>query len=211
LASETHVAGLMTGKAGVIHFHLGDGDRKLELVERAINETELPARTFNPTHVNRNKPLFDHACSLLKLGIYADITAFPEGCAEPGWSAAQAIELAIKRKLPLGQLTVSSDGGGCMPFFNEQGELTKMDFGRASTIHDTIKDCLTMGIDLETILPLMTSNVADLLRLGHKGRVEVGKDADLIILDEENDVSSVMVNGHWHKKRGKQLVKGTFE
>ena len=28
LASEAHVAGLMTGKAGVVHFHLGDGKRE---------------------------------------------------------------------------------------------------------------------------------------------------------------------------------------
>ena len=27
LASEAHVAGLMTGKAGIVHFHLGDGRR----------------------------------------------------------------------------------------------------------------------------------------------------------------------------------------
>ncbi|MCH8031191.1 MAG: beta-aspartyl-peptidase, partial [Bacteroidetes bacterium] len=51
VASECHVAGLMTGKAGVLHLHLGDGSRGLEFVRRALNETELPPRTFHPTHV----------------------------------------------------------------------------------------------------------------------------------------------------------------
>ena len=47
LASDAHVSGLITGKAGVIHFHLGDGDRKLSLIHRAIEETEIPA-DFEP-------------------------------------------------------------------------------------------------------------------------------------------------------------------
>ena len=96
LASETHVAGLMTGKAGVIHFHLGDGERRLELIERAITETEIPARVFNPTHVNRNKPLFEDSCKLLDRGCYIDITAFPAGTADPGIEACDAIAIAIK-------------------------------------------------------------------------------------------------------------------
>ena len=211
LASETHVAGLMTGKAGVVHFHLGDGDRKLDLIERAIKETEIPARVFNPTHINRNKPLFDHACELLALGIHADITAFPKSDDEPGWTAAEAITLAVERNVPLNQLTVSSDGGGCLPCFNRKGELTSMDFGRASTLHETVKDILAAGLELTLVLPMLTANVADLLRMSHKGRLEVGKDADLIVLDEHNDISGVMAMGSWHKRQSKQIIKGTFE
>ena len=59
LASEAHVAGMMTGKAGILHLHLGDGPRGLELVRRALAESELPAGVFNPTHVNRRRALFD--------------------------------------------------------------------------------------------------------------------------------------------------------
>jgi beta-aspartyl-dipeptidase (metallo-type) len=211
LASETHVAGLITGKAGVLHFHLGDGDRKLDLIKRAITETELPARTFNPTHINRNKPLFDEACELLALGIHADITAFPKSDDEPGYSAAQAVKLAVERNLPLNQLTISSDGGGCLPCFNCQGELTSMDFGKAATLHETVLDILAEGLELTTILPMLTANVADLLRMKDKGRLAVGKDADMIVLDENNNISCVMAQGRWHKKQHEQLVKGTFE
>ena len=48
LASEAHVAGVMTGKAGILHLHLGDGNRGLELVREALAVSELPARVFNP-------------------------------------------------------------------------------------------------------------------------------------------------------------------
>ncbi|MEM9209620.1 MAG: beta-aspartyl-peptidase, partial [Pseudomonadota bacterium] len=59
IASDAHVAGLITGKAGILHLHLGDGQRGLEQVRRILAESELPPRVFNPTHVNRRKALFD--------------------------------------------------------------------------------------------------------------------------------------------------------
>ncbi|NQZ10492.1 MAG: amidohydrolase family protein, partial [Algicola sp.] len=108
-------------------------------------------------------------------------------------------------------LTVSSDGGGCLPCFNCKGEMTSMDFGRASTLHETVKDILAAGLELTIVLPMLTANVADLLRMSHKGRLEVGKDADLIVLDEHNDISGVMAMGSWHKRQSKQIIKGTFE
>lgn len=211
LASETHVAGLMTGKAGVIHFHLGDGERRLELIERAITETEIPARVFNPTHVNRNKPLFEDSCKLLDRGCYIDITAFPAGTADPGIEACDAIAIAIKRDLPLDKITVSSDGGGCLPCFNRQGELEHMDFGRASTLLETLQATLAAGIPLETVLPMFTSNVATLLRLTEKGQLITGRDADLLVFNQNFEITDVMAKGLWHKRNNKQLIIGTFE
>ena len=43
LASEAHVAGLMTGKAGMLHLHLGDGSRGLDLVRRALGPERAAA------------------------------------------------------------------------------------------------------------------------------------------------------------------------
>jgi len=203
LASEAHVAGLLTGKAGIIHFHLGDGDRKLALIQRALTETELPPRTFHPTHVNRNIALFDDSCDLLKLGCYIDITAFPQGTAAPGLEADEAILLAIKRSLPLAQITISSDGGGCLPCFNRQGEMTHMDIGSPETLLQTLQNLLAKGADLSQVLPIFTDNVAKLLRLSCKGRVQTGYDADLIVLDKDNQISDVMGGGRWFVREGK--------
>ncbi len=211
LASEAHVGGLMTKKAGVIHFHLGDGDRKLELIERALAETEIPARTFNPTHVNRNKPLFASACELVKKGCYIDITAFPEGTSADGWEAAEAVAIAIEQKLPLERITLSSDGGGCLPNFDRGGNLLSMDFGRAQTLHETLIAALKLQLSLTDILPMLTRNVADLLRLKHKGQVRVGYDADIIVLDDNMHISDVLALGRWHKRAGEMRIKGTFE
>ena len=211
IASDAHVAGLMTGKAGIVHFHLGDGSRKLELIKRAINETELPARVFNPTHVNRNKPLFDESCEMLSEGIYMDITAFPEDSLEDGWSAAKALLLAKERGCPMQKVTVSSDGGGCMPEFDQAGELVKMGFGRAETLVETIKSCISQGMALEDVLSSLTVNVAQLLRLSQKGKIQVGADADIVVLDSNYDICNVMALGQWHMLDKNIKVQGTFE
>ena len=57
----------------------------------------------------------------------------------------------------------------------------------------------------------MTSNVARLLKLHHKGQVATGFDADLVVLDTANGVDSVMARGRWHVKGGDQVVTGLFE
>src|SRR5260221_12275243 len=48
LAGEAPVAGLMTGKAGVLPLHPGDGARGLEPVGPASRAPEVPARVVNP-------------------------------------------------------------------------------------------------------------------------------------------------------------------
>ena len=211
LASEAHVAGLMTGKAGIVHFHLGDGKRGLELIRESLAISEIPARVFNPTHVNRNKPLFEEACELTALGCNVDLTAFPDDGDDQGWSAEDAVERYLDKGCDADRLTISSDGGGCLPHFDEQGQLLRMGFASCSAMADCIKTLLDRGLAEQTVLPLMTSNVANLLKLAKKGRIEAGFDADLVVLDQGNRVESVMARGVWQVKNNKQLVSGLFE
>jgi len=211
LASEVHVAGLMTGKAGIVHFHLGDGKRGLALIRDSLANSEIPARVFNPTHVNRNKPLFEEACDLTKQGCNVDLTAFPEDSSDQGWSVEDAVERYLDKGCDPSKLTISSDGGGCLPHFNDQGELLKMGFASCSAMADCIKSLLDRGLPEQTVLPLMTSNVARLLKLARKGQITTGFDADLVVLDQFNHIDSVMARGVWQVKNNNQLVSGLFE
>ncbi|MFC1560381.1 beta-aspartyl-peptidase [Pseudomonadota bacterium] len=211
LASEAHVAGLMTGKAGIVHFHLGDGKRGLELIRDSLSRSEIPPRVFNPTHVNRNKDLFEEACELSTRGCNVDLTAFPADSSDHGWSAEDAVERYLGQGYDLSRLTISSDGGGCLPDFNEQGELVKMGFASCAAMADCVKSLLDRGLSEQTVLPLMTSNVATLLKLAKKGRIMTGFDADLVVLDQSNHIDSVMARGVWQVKNNKQLVSGLFE
>jgi beta-aspartyl-dipeptidase (metallo-type) len=112
---------------------------------------------------------------------------------------------------PAGRVTISSDGGGCLPVFNEQGEITAMDIGHASSLPLTLKNLLGRGAALEQVLPAFTANVADILRLPDRGRIRVGHAADLIVLDDDADVHDVMIGGIWHVRDGRQRISGQFE
>jgi beta-aspartyl-dipeptidase (metallo-type) len=211
VAAEAHVAGLMTGKAGLVHLHMGDGPRGLELVRRAVTESELPARVFHPTHVNRRRALFEEALQLVPLGVTIDVTAFPVAPDEDAWSAADSLVRYWKAGLPAECITVSSDGGGCLPVFDRDGRVAAMDVGDPGALARTVQELLGRGLGLEQILPPFTSNVARVLRLGRKGRIAAGADADLVVLDHEGRIRDVMANGRWHVEDGSAVIRGTFE
>lgn len=211
VASEAHVAGLMSGKAGVLHLHLGDGVRGLELVRRALDETELPARIFHPTHINRRKALFEEALALTRRGCTVDITAFPVEDGEDAWSAADAWERYHASGAPAERLTISSDAGGCLPTFDHDGRLCKMDVGSAHALLDTVRELLARGHALDAVLPAFTRNIARHLRFAGKGEVTVGADADLVVLDADGHVSDVMAQGAWHVREGGTRRAGLFE
>ena len=211
VASEAHVAGLMTGKAGVLHLHLGDGVRGLQLVRRALDETELPPSVFHPTHINRRKALFEEALALAKRGCTVDITAFPVGEGEDAWSAAEAWERYHAAGAPAERLTISSDAGGCLPTFDHDGRLCRMDVGSAHALLDTIRALLARGHALDAVLPAFTRNIARHLRLAGKGEIMIGADADLVARDADGRVADVMAQGVWHVRDGETLRRGMFE
>ncbi len=211
IASDAHVAGLITGKAGILHLHLGDGPRGLELVREALATSELPARVFNPTHVNRRRALFDEALELAGRGVTIDVTAFPVAEDEDGWPAETALLRYFDSDAPAGRVTVSSDGGGCLPVFDDEGRMLRMGIGDPAALGATLKALLAAGVPLEQALPPFTSNVAALLKLGDRGHIAEGAAADLLVLDDDDRVACVMVAGIWHRYDHEQRVLGRFE
>jgi beta-aspartyl-dipeptidase (metallo-type) len=211
VAAEAHVGGLMSDKAGILHLHVGDGPRGLELVRQALERSEIPARVFNPTHVNRSKRLFDEALALAERGCTIDLTAFPVAKDEDAWPAGEALVRCLDAGLPPGRVTVSSDGGGCLPTFDREGRVVALEVGRPAALAATLQELLAAGHSLERVLPAFTSAPAELLRLGHKGRLLAGADADLVVLDGDGGVADVMARGRWHLRDGRLMVRGTFE
>lgn len=210
VAADAHVAGLMSGKAGLAHLHMGDGERGLDLVRQCLETSELPSRVFHPTHVNRRRPLFEEALRLAERGCCIDVTAFPEGDDEE-LTAVAAFESFRETGLPAERLTISSDAGGSLPTFDESGRVSRWEVGSPQTLSRTIRALLERGHAMDVILPPFTSNVADLFRLSGKGRIQVGAAADLVALDEDGEVTDVMALGRWHIRHGQPVIKGTFE
>jgi beta-aspartyl-dipeptidase (metallo-type) len=211
IASEAHVAGLMTGKAGIVHLHLGDGPRGLELVARALDATELPARVFNPTHVNRRTALFAEALALARRGVTIDVTAFPVAAGEDAYGAADAVARYFASGAPREHITVSSDAGGCLPCFDADGRVTHMDVGSAGALLATLAELLAQGLTLEEALPPFTSNPARLLRLSGRGTIAVGAAADLVALDATGAAHSVIIRGTVHVAGGALVRRGNFD
>jgi beta-aspartyl-dipeptidase (metallo-type) len=211
VAGDAHVGGLMSGKAGILHLHVGDGARGLEPIREALDRTELPAAMFNPTHVNRRRALFDEAVALAQRGCTIDLTAFPVKEGEDALTAADALSRYLDAGLPGDRVTVSSDGGGCFLEVDAEGRVKGMDVGEPAALGATLRELLAAGQPLERVLPAFTSNPARLLMLSRKGRLAAGADADLVVLDETGAVADVMARGRWHVQGGRIAIRGTFE
>jgi beta-aspartyl-dipeptidase (metallo-type) len=98
-----------------------------------------------------------------------------------------------------------------LPVFDRDGRLVEMDVGRPETLLSALRELRAAGQPLASVLPVFTSNVAAQLRLTTKGRLEVGCDADLVILDDTYAAAGVMAGGRWLVRDGVQIGFGTFE
>lgn len=209
IASDAYVAGLISNKAGVLHLHLGDGPRGLELVRKALDISEIPARVFHPTHVNRQRSLFEESLALSTRGVTVDVTAFPAD--ESSFSASESIDRWLHAGGPEQRLTCSSDGAGCLPVFDENGRLVQMEIGQPSALSEALAEALLLGHDPSKVVSIFTSNVADVLGLKSKGRIAVGRDADFAILNSAGQIHSVLAGGRWMVRDGKPVNIGPFE
>jgi beta-aspartyl-dipeptidase (metallo-type) len=202
IAGDAHVGGLMTGKAGVLHLHVGDGAEGLEPVRAALADSEVPARVFYPTHVNRRKALFTEAVALASGGSPVDITAFPVSEGEDAWSASDALVRYLESDAPAELVTVTSDGGGCLPSFDASGQVTTFDVAAPGALAGALAEAVAAGLSLETALPAFTANPARAFRLAGRGTVAVGSYADVVVLDDSHRPSFSLLGGNWYDTDG---------
>lgn len=213
--AQSRVGGLLSGKSGIVNIHLGDGTRKLGYLFRLADETELPITQILPTHINRNGDLFKSGEEYINKGGYIDFTtSTPEDQLAPGeLSASEALSILIKNKSNVENVTFSSDGNGSMPIFDDKGKLIKIGICSVSSLYEEVRKCIeTYEIPIEEALKVITSNVSRVLKLENKGSIEVGKDADLVLVDENTlEIDTVIAMGRLMVKNGEVIVKGTFE
>ena len=73
--SEARVGGMLGGKAGLVHVHMGTGMTQLQPLHNAIEISDVPITQFLPTHMERNPSLVNAAKSWIDQGGYVDFTA----------------------------------------------------------------------------------------------------------------------------------------
>ncbi len=214
LASEARVGGLLAGKAGVLHLHVGDDDTKLQILFDLIHKTELPKSTFTPTHLNRNPDLLKDAIKYGKEGGYLDVTSGirPDKHDHISVKPSIAIRQLLDNGIKPGQITMSSDSNGSSPIFNDEGKLIAMGIGSIATLwEETVDTIVQEEVPIETAVAIVTKHVARILKLGHKGTVKPGNDADLILTDKEFRIQHVFCKGRLMVENQKPIVFGTFE
>ena len=202
LVSDIRMAALVSGKPGVLHMHTGADPAGIEPIMDIVRTTDIPICHFRPTHMGRR---LDQAAAFTRMGGYADITADERTAAVfPGLLAEADPAL----------LTLSSDANGSMPRWDEKREhIVGMGVGQIGDLYRTVRAMVTEeGVPLETALTFITKNVAQSLMLyPRKGALKVGSDADLVLLDQDLEIDSVIAKGRRMMADRELLVKGTFE
>jgi beta-aspartyl-dipeptidase (metallo-type) len=211
IAAEARVGGMLGGKAGLVHLHMGAGPRRLEPVRRIVKETEIPIGQFLPTHVNRTRELMEDAIAFAAMGGRIDITATGRGLPfRP--TSVEAVHSALDAGVPIDRITLSSDSNGSMPIFDAQGNVVRLGVGEIQCLFEDWQSLTASGVPLEESLKVVASNPANRVGLfERKGSLAAGKDADLLILDRVGRLESVVAMGRLLLDRGKLLVQGTFE
>jgi len=210
LAAECRVGGMLGGKPGILHLHLGDGARGLELIFRIIHETEIPATQIIPTHCNRNPKLLEEAFRFTAEGGRIDLTA---GIGEhaPSMSVEAAIRLAVENGAPLDRISVSSDANGSLPVFDDNGRLESLDVASQRSMLEQLRSIVRGGtLELPLAAALFSANPAAFYGLHRKGRVTAGADADLIFVNQDLELVHVLARGQRAVTDGAVVLRGTF-
>ena len=185
LVADARVGGMLAGKRGICHFHMGDGARGLDLLRRLLSETEIPAEQVIPTHVNRITHLLDDAADFAKrFRASVDVTAF-DGDPGDGLTGFDGVRALLERGVPAELITLSSDCQGSLPEFDAQGRLTKLSVASNGPLLNDWRTLVREGVlELPDALGLLGANVARVLGLqARKGQLVEGFDADVTLLD----------------------------
>ena len=215
VAAEARRGGILSGKAGVVNVHMGDGPRGLSLLRRIIAETEIPVTQFLPTHINRNPTLFEEGIAYAKAGGLVDFTTstVPAFLAQGEVKSSTGLRRMLDAGVNIAHITFTSDGQGSLPDFDAQGQLRRLEIGRVTSLFAEVRDAVQQdGVPFETALQVITSNPARILKLKGKGQIVAGADADLVLLDAATlAITGTIARGRWLMRDGELLVKGTFE
>ncbi|TDL91860.1 beta-aspartyl-peptidase [Vibrio vulnificus] len=207
--------GILSGKAGILEVHVGDGVGQLSILHEIADKTNIPIRQLHPTHINRNEELFKAGIDYAKRGGYVDFTTstIPQFLDDGEVKCSIALRMMLEEGIPVGQITFSSDGQASLPFFNNHGEYAGLQVGKVSSLYHEVRDSvLEEGIPLETALKVITTNPAQVLKLSTKGRIQTGNDADIVLLQKETlAIATVMAKGQVMVEKGIPVIKGTFE
>ena len=208
LLRNVRVGGMLAGKKGILHLHLGALSSKMDLLFEIIENYEFPIEHISPTHVGRTKDLFDQAITFAKMGGMIDITTGASKYTDP----YKSVLYALDNNVSIDNMTFSSDGNAGLDKLDKNNNLVGF---KSAPFDKNFEEVINLhklgGIPLEDALKLITSNPAKNLGLKNKGQVKVNSDADLCFLNSDLELHTVIANGKFMMQEGALVVKGSFE
>ncbi|MDA9069446.1 beta-aspartyl-peptidase [Arenitalea sp.] len=205
---DVRVGGFIGNKKGILHVHLGNLDSKMDVLFKLVNEYKFPIEHISPTHVGRTKELFDQAIEFAKLGGIIDITTGASKYTDPYKSVLYALESGVS----IDSITFSSDGNAGLTKFDDAGNPIGV---RKAPIDKNLKEVVLLikkgGVSISEAFKLITTNPAQNLGLKHKGKIDVGYDADLCCFTEDLQLTDVFAKGQQMMRNGSVIEKGNFE
>jgi beta-aspartyl-dipeptidase (metallo-type) len=215
LATKVMLGGRLGGKAGVIHAHIGDTQGSFVELAEMLKYMGLPASMLVTTHINRSADVIGRAIEGGLAGLSLDITALytPDNNMPQTIGTAKALRMLLDAGIPLQSITISSDSNAAYPFVNAEGKMENIMLTPVNMIMVELrKAVLKEGWALEDILPIATSNAARRLKIDTcKGTLERGKDADVVILDKDMNVETVIARGKLLLEDKTPVTVGCFE
>ncbi len=191
LLKQVHVGGLLGGKGGILHVHLGDLETRMDILFDLVNDYKIPITKISPTHVGRTKELFVDALKFAKMGGIIDITTGASKYEEPYKQVIYALEQGVS----MDQMTFSTDGNAGLSSIDSNG---KINLFSAPINQNLIQVQLLIkegGLPPYDAFKLITSNPAKNLSLHQKGIVKVGADADLCLFNDDFELIDVLAKG----------------
>lgn len=215
ITAEARVGGMLSGKAGVVNMHLGDGEDGLKMLYEITKNGEIPKTQIIPTHVNRNKRLFKEAIEWAKQGGIMDVTSSvsPESGSSHSVKSSEAVKQALEAGVNIENITMSSDGNGSMPIFDKAGNNIGVGVASQISILNEFRDMVQKeNIAITDAIKIITSNIAKFTKLyPRKGCLANNSDADILVLDKDLQLQHVWARGTHMVENGKPIVFGTFE
>lgn len=203
LTADVRLSALVSGKPGLVHLHTGRGKEGLSQLFDILENTNIPIKHFRPTHMQCRPDVFKFA----SLGGIVDFSSQEDSSK----TAAQLVE--AMQNIPLSQITLSSDSNGSLPMWDAKREnIIGMGVGRMTTLFAGIRALVTdHKVPLSTALLPVTETVAKALEIyPQKGTLSEGSDADIILLDDDFQISTTIAQGKIMMQNNNVLVKGYF-
>ena len=192
---EVVVGGMVAGKKGILHFHLGGAASQMDVLFEMLDHFEAPIQHLSPTHVARTESLFTQAIEFALRGGSIDITTGASKYTEPHLAALRALEAGVNPDL----ITFSTDGHAGLDRKDASGQVVGTRPAPIAANLLAFQSLVREGsVGPATALKPVTSSPARNLGLAQKGRIAVGADADFCLFDSEWNLGAVMARGSWH-------------